>query len=101
MPQTTAHQKASVALILIDVINHFEYPDGDKILRQALPITPALARLKARARRARVATIYVNDKFAQWRSDMAKLVVYGTRPEGSRQVLRRTAAAGRGRLFRA
>jgi hypothetical protein len=33
---STRH-RSSVALILIDVINHFEFPDGDKILRNALP----------------------------------------------------------------
>jgi nicotinamidase-related amidase len=65
-----------VALLLIDVINHFEFPDGEKILRQALPIAPRIARLKARAREAGIPTIYVNDNFGHWRSEASKLIEY-------------------------
>jgi nicotinamidase-related amidase len=61
-------------LLLIDVINHFEFPDGDRTLRQALPIAPRIARLKQRAKAAGIATIYVNDNFGQWRSDAKSLV---------------------------
>jgi nicotinamidase-related amidase len=37
--------------------------------------------LKERARTAGVATVYVNDNFGQWRSDVSKLLDYCTRPE--------------------
>jgi nicotinamidase-related amidase len=70
-----------VALILVDVINHFEFPDGGKILRRALPIAPKLARLKKRAGAAGISTIYVNDNFGQWRSDVSKLLDYCVRPD--------------------
>jgi nicotinamidase-related amidase len=46
---------------LIDVINNFESPDGDRILENALPIAAKLAGLKARARAVGIPTIYVND----------------------------------------
>ena len=72
--------KSAAALILVDVINHFEFPDGQSILRQALPIAPRLARMKKRARRAGIPCIYVNDNFGQWRSDASKLVAYCLRP---------------------
>jgi nicotinamidase-related amidase len=68
-------------LILIDVINHFEFPDGEKVLRQALPVAPRLARLKRRAHAAGMSSIYVNDNFGQWRSDAGKLLDYCVRPE--------------------
>ncbi len=74
------HHKSSVALVLIDVVSHFEFPDGDKILGNALPIAPRLARLKQRARAAHVPVIYVNDNFGQWRSDASKLLAYCLRP---------------------
>ena len=67
--------------VLIDVINHFEFPDGKTILRQALTIAPVLGRLKKRAREAGIPVIYVNDNFGQWRSEMSKLVQYCLRPE--------------------
>ena len=68
-------------MLLIDVINHFEFPDGRRLLRQALPIAPRLALLKRRARRAGIPAIYVNDNFGQWRSNAAKLLEYCLRPK--------------------
>jgi nicotinamidase-related amidase len=76
-----APHHSPAVLILIDVINHFEFPDGEKVLRQALPMAPRLARLKKRAHAAGMSTIYVNDNFGQWRTDVAKLLDYCVRPE--------------------
>ena len=58
-----------VALILIDVINDMEFDEGEALLRNALPAATNLARLKRRAKEARVPVIYVNDNFGKWRSD--------------------------------
>jgi hypothetical protein len=60
---------SSVALILIDVINRFDFPDGERLLKEALPIAPRLAKLKERCRQAEIPAIYVTDNFGQWRSD--------------------------------
>jgi nicotinamidase-related amidase len=81
MTNNQTRHKSSAALVLIDVINHFEFPDGERVLANALPVAPRIARLKARARRAGLPTIYVNDNFGQWRSDAAKLVAYCLRPD--------------------
>lgn len=85
MKQAARHvrHKSGLALVLIDVINHFEFPDGKTILRQALAVAPALARLKKKAREAGVPVIYVNDNFGQWRSEMSKLIQYCLRPEAA------------------
>lgn len=58
-----------MALVLIDVINALDFPRGGRLLRYALPAARRIARLKARARRAGVPVIYVNDNFGRWRSD--------------------------------
>ena len=50
MPARNTRHTSAVALILVDVINHFEFPDGPKLLKNALRIAPNLARLKERAR---------------------------------------------------
>jgi nicotinamidase-related amidase len=78
---SNTRRKSLAALILVDVINHFEFPDGDRLLRNALPIAPKVARLKLRARQAGIPAIYVNDNFGQWRSDASKLVKYCLRPK--------------------
>jgi nicotinamidase-related amidase len=64
------------ALLLIDVINHFEFPDGDEILRQAIGISDNIALLKARAGAAGIPIIYVNDNFGDWRSERSVLLSY-------------------------
>ncbi len=81
MPSAQAPHHSPAVLILIDVINHFEFPDGEKVLHQALSMARRLARLKKRAQAAGMSTIYVNDNFGQWRSDVSKLLDYCLRPE--------------------
>jgi len=73
--------KSAAALLLIDVINHFQFPDGKQTLRNALPVASRLAKLKKRAKGAGVPVIYVNDNFGQWRSDAAKLLAYCLGPK--------------------
>ena len=65
----SAPDKSPVALLLIDVINDLEFPEGDQLLRHALPMAERIAALKERARREGVPVIYVNDNFGRWRSD--------------------------------
>jgi nicotinamidase-related amidase len=76
MQRKSARTTASQALLLVDLVNHFEFPDGDKLLENVLPLAPRIARLKERARRAALPTIYVNDNFGDWQSDAAKLLAY-------------------------
>jgi nicotinamidase-related amidase len=66
--------QSPVALVMIDVINDFEYPTGEALLRHALPMAERLATLKRRARAARIPTLYVNDNFGKWRSDLRSLI---------------------------
>jgi nicotinamidase-related amidase len=68
-------------LILIDVINHFEYPDGKDLYERALPTAPKIAALKKRARDAKVPTVYVNDNFGRWRSHFGELIEHCLGPE--------------------
>lgn len=63
--------KAPAVLLLIDVINDLEFPEGGQLLRHAVPMARRLAALKQRARRARIPAIYVNDNFGRWRSDLS------------------------------
>jgi nicotinamidase-related amidase len=62
------------ALLLIDVINDFEFPRGDELFNQALPIAPNIAELKRRARAAGIPAVYVNDNFGRWQSNFDQLV---------------------------
>lgn len=58
-----------VSLLIIDTINHFNFPGAEKLRQHAEPTAPRIAALAERARAARVPVIYVNDNFGRWRSD--------------------------------
>jgi len=62
------------ALLLIDVINDLDFPGAEDLIAEAEPMARRLARLKQRATRAGVPTIYVNDNFGRWRSDFRQTV---------------------------
>src|SRR5574339_1175959 len=62
------------ALLLVDVINDLEFDGAETLYPKALAMARRVAALKARAVRAGVPCIYVNDNFKQWRSDFRMLV---------------------------
>jgi nicotinamidase-related amidase len=72
-----APDKSPIVLMLIDVINDFEFDEGaEDLLRFALPAARRIADLKERATSAGVSSIYVNDNFGKWRSDFRALIAH-------------------------
>jgi nicotinamidase-related amidase len=65
----SAPDKHKIALLLIDVINDFNFPEADQLLKYARPMAKKLLRLKRRAQKAGVPVIYINDNFGRWKSD--------------------------------
>ena len=70
----SAPDKHRFALLLIDVVNDFDFPEADQLLKHARPMARILLRLKRRAQKAGVPVIYVNDNFGQWKSDFRRTV---------------------------
>lgn len=70
----SAPDKCAVALLLIDVINDLEFPEGGQILPSALAMAEKIAALKQRAKAAKIPVVYVNDNFGRWQSDFSKQV---------------------------
>jgi len=62
-------EKCKTALLLVDVINDFEFPGGGDLFSRALPAARCLRRLKRRTKRAGIPVIYANDNFGRWQSD--------------------------------
>jgi nicotinamidase-related amidase len=87
-----APDKCSVALLLIDFINDFEFDGAQAIYPRALAAAKASAALRARARAAGVPVIYANDNFGKWRSDFRSLLEHclndGVRGRPIAQLLR-------------
>ncbi|MGB9157026.1 MAG: isochorismatase family cysteine hydrolase [Chthoniobacterales bacterium] len=66
--------KSEVALIIVDVINDLDFPEAKQLARFVPDLADSIARLKRRAKAARVPVIYVNDNFGRWRSDFRALI---------------------------
>ena len=72
-----APDKSPVVLLLIDVINDFEFDEGaEALFKHALPAAKRIAALKKRVADAGIPSIYVNDNFGRWRSDFRTLVAH-------------------------
>lgn len=60
---------SSVALLLIDVVNAFDFAGSQGLVEAAGRAAPRILALRERAHLAGVPVIYTNDNFGQWRSD--------------------------------
>jgi nicotinamidase-related amidase len=72
------------ALAVIDMINPYDHPDADRLVRSVRTTVPTMVDLISRARAEDVPVIYVNDNFGSWRSDRDELVasaLRGTHPD--------------------
>lgn len=79
MPTKTSSAAASgpvapTALLIIDMISCWDFPDAEKLLPGAARITPHIAALKARCHRQKVPVVYANDNRGRWRSHFTSLV---------------------------
>ena len=83
MPTEESDDRSPVALLLIDLVNDLDFPEGEELRPAAEAAAAKAADLKRRARAAGVPAIYVNDNFGRWRSDFPATVAHAKRP-GSR-----------------
>jgi nicotinamidase-related amidase len=65
---------ARTALIVVDMLNTYEFEDADRLEASAERAVPCIRRLLDRAAGDDVLAIYVNDNFGAWRSDREDLV---------------------------
>jgi nicotinamidase-related amidase len=73
-----APDESRLALLVIDMINAFDFDGADALLPRALAAARAIAALKRRARSAGVPVVYVNDNFGRWRSDFRSILEHVT-----------------------
>jgi nicotinamidase-related amidase len=66
--------RATSALLIIDMISTWDFPDAAPLAHQAVALAPRIARLKARCGAARWPVVYVNDNRGRWRSDFREQV---------------------------
>jgi nicotinamidase-related amidase len=72
------------ALIVIDMLNHYEHPDADLLMASVRERLPAVRELIERAREADVLTVYVNDNHGDWsagRAEVGERALSGKAPD--------------------
>lgn len=69
-----APDSAPVALLIIDMINDLEFPEGPDFLEPTLKAAERIADLKQHARALGIPVIYANDNFGRWRSDFNEVL---------------------------
>lgn len=63
----------NTAIVIVDMMNTFDFPGGDKLLENTRKIVPNLLKLKKTARENDIPVIYVNDHYGIWQSDFKKV----------------------------
>jgi len=73
-PLADRKARGGMALLVVDMISSWDFPDGARLARAAAAIAPRIGRLKQRCVRAGVPVVYVNDNRGRWRSEFRELV---------------------------
>jgi nicotinamidase-related amidase len=95
---TKKRADSATALLLVDFINPFDFPEAPRLIPRALRAARNTARLKLKLGRRGVPCIYVNDNFGEWTSDFSALVERCSRIEGDVSRITRLVAPGEGDL---
>jgi nicotinamidase-related amidase len=66
------------AVLVMDLISDFDFPDGPRVRRALTARAPAIRRLLSRARGSSIPVVYMNDNIGAWRSDSAALIAHCT-----------------------
>ncbi len=81
---------SATALIVIDMLNHYEHEDAEALRRSVHKTLPAIEGLVQRARRAEVPIIYVNDNHGDWsagRPELCRRALEGPDPSLVKPIL--------------
>lgn len=73
--------ESSAVLILIDLINDFDFVGADELFEHAKSIAQPIAALRKKAKKEGIPVIYVNDNFGKWQSDFKKLLEHCLRDD--------------------
>jgi nicotinamidase-related amidase len=74
----TDGSRGRAAVLALDLLTDFAFPDGPAVRRALAGHAEALRRLLARARHAGTPVIYANDNLGDWRSDAPALITHCT-----------------------
>ena len=66
--------QSPLAVLMVDVINAFDFPGAESLVEAARKMASNLADLCSQARKRGIPIIYANDNFGRWRSNLNDIV---------------------------
>ena len=90
MPDKDDAPPGHTALLIIDMLNIFDFDGAGRTLRAADPVADTVLRLRDAADEAGVPVVYVNDNFDEWLSERADILARCTDSPGA-DIARRIA----------
>ncbi|MFH0348851.1 isochorismatase family cysteine hydrolase [Bacillus vallismortis] len=82
--------KADTALLIVDIINNFEFDMGESLAKKTEKIVPHILSLKEHARQNDWPIIYINDHYGLWQADIKNIQQKCTN-ERSKDIIRQIA----------
>jgi nicotinamidase-related amidase len=73
-PLAEDHAAGATAILIIDMLSGWDFPDAQTLLSNAQLIAPRIARLRERCKARKVPVVYANDNQGRWRSDFREVV---------------------------
>lgn len=67
-------ERGGAALLIIDMINCFDFTGGEVLRTRAEGIVGTIGKLRREMAKARAPVVYVNDNFGEWHSEKSKLI---------------------------
>ncbi len=71
--QNEVKRMGKTAVLIIDLINDFNFHEGDMLLENTKAIIPNIAKLKKYARDEKFPIIHINDHYETWETDYKKI----------------------------
>lgn len=72
--QPTRLPRSAVAMLLVDVINPFQFPGADDMLPDIVEAAGAIQRLKRRMCQRGAVAVYANDNYGTWHSEFSDVL---------------------------
>lgn len=67
-------ERGGAALLILDMINCFDFEGGEKLRSQARRVVQPILKLRGQMDELEAPTIYINDNFGEWHSEKSKLI---------------------------
>ncbi len=67
------NKKAACALLIIDMINNFDFEHGETLAAEAKTVSQNIYTLKKKLQQQNVPVVYINDHYKLWQADFQKI----------------------------